>query len=372
MLLQVARAMAKGLKIGISVFDYSAAFDTVEPAVLNRKLAWASGKARKLLTDYMNAGTQRVKWNGALSEVNAVLYGVRQGSVLGPLLFVLLTGDLPRNVFNSVTPESQMSMSLYADDTSTLVATRAWEDTEQIMQETAKVIEDYSKENGLCLNASKTQVLKLSHRETSTSDTLDLLGVKINKSAGFSAHHEGMLADLRRRVGVIRRLATKMSNSKLLSEIAKALVIGKLQTNAWVTRCARFAPGPLHGCDKATQVILNDLARLLLGVKRSERYKTSDLLDRAGVPTLNEIVIRQSCVAAWKAEQGGPLHDALEAFDDRTRGSSHDMRRAASSRCNPACNMAMAWNACESLRQAKTLQQAQTAAKKLARSFRHF
>ena len=119
-------------------------------------------------------------------------------------------------------------------------------------------------------------------------------------------------------------------------------------------------------------MILNDLARLLLGVKRADHYKTSDLLDRAGVPTLNEIVVRQSCVAAWKAEQGGPLNDALVAFDDRTRGSSHDMRRAASARCQPACNMATAWNVSESLRQAKNLQQAKTAAKKLARSVRHF
>ena len=371
MLLQVARAIDKGLKVGLSAFDYSAAFDTVEPSVLNRKLAWASGKTRKLLLNYMTAGRQRVKWNGTLSEINAVLYGVRQGSVLGPLLFVLLTGDLPRTVIKSVTPENKVSMSLYADDTSTLVATRAWEETDKIMQETATVIEEYSKDNGLCLNAGKTQVLKLSHRETPPNYTLDLLGVKLNKSAGFSAHHEGMLADLKRRVGVIRRLATKMPNGKLLTEIANSLVIGKLQTSAWVTRSARFAPGPQHGCDKATQVILNDLARLLLGVKRADRYRTSDLSDRAGVPTLNEIVVRQSCVAAWKAEQGGPLNDALEVFDDRTRGSSDNMRRAASARCKPACNMASAWNASESLRLAKTLQQAQTAAKKLARSVRH-
>ena len=65
---------------------YSAAFDTVEATVLNWKLAWASAPARKLLLDYIKGGTQRVKWNGTLSEVNEVLYGVRQGSALGPLL----------------------------------------------------------------------------------------------------------------------------------------------------------------------------------------------------------------------------------------------------------------------------------------------
>ena len=297
---------------------------------------------------------------------------MRQGSVLRPLLFVLLTGVLPRIVIKSVTPENQMSMSLYADDTSTLVATRARGDTDKIMQETATVIEAYSKENRLCLNAGKTQVLRLFHKETSPSDTLNLLGVEINKSAGFGAHHKSMLSDLRRRIGVIRRLATRMSNGKLLTEIVRSLVIGKLQTSAWVTRSARLHPGSQHKDDMTTQVILNDLARTLLGVKRADRYKTSDLLDRAGVPTLNEIVIRQSCIAAWKAEQGGLLKDALEAFDDRTRSWSKDMRRPASSTCNPATNTAMAWNASQALREAKTLQQARTAAKTLATSARHF
>ena len=66
------------------------------------------------------------------------------------------------------------------------------------------------------------------------------------------------------------------------------------------------------------------------------------------------------------------MNDALEAIDDRTRGSSHNMRRAASARCLPACNMASAWNASESLRLAKTLEQAKTSAKMLARSARHF
>ena len=81
-----------------------------------------------------------------------------------------------------------------------------------------------------------------------------------------------MLTDVRRRIGVIRRLATRISNGKLLSEIARSLVIGKLQTNAWETRCARFNLGPQHGGDTTAQVILNDLGKLLLGVNSADCY----------------------------------------------------------------------------------------------------
>ena len=271
----------------------------------------------------------------------------------------------------SANTAARVSTSLYADDTSSLVASGTWAETDKAMNATADSIEEYSLNNGLHLNPGKTQTLKISHRDTDAGDTLDVLGVEINKTVGFTTHHSKMISDLKRRVGVIRRLATKMSRGKLLSEIARTLVIGKLQTNAWVTRRARLSPGPQHGDDLAAQRVLNDLARMMLGVKRADRLKSSDLSDRTNLPTVNQIVVQQSAMAAWKTEHGGPLDDALVAFDDRTRGSSYDLRRPASSRCQPACNMAEAWNASELLRLAKTPAEAKSAAKRLAHSVRH-
>ena len=62
-----------------------------------------------------------------------------------------------------------------------------------------------------------------------------------------------------------------------------------------------------HGEDLAAQRVMNDLTRTLLGVKRADRHKTSDLSDRACVLTVNQIVVQQSAMAAWKTANGGPL-----------------------------------------------------------------
>ena len=117
--------------------------------------------------------------------------------------------------------------------------------------------------------------------------------------------------------------------------------------------------------------MLNDLGRLLLGIKRADRYKIEDIADKAGVPTLNEIVVRQSAMASWKATNGGALEDLLQTYDDRTRGSADNLRKPISQRCNASSNMCRAWNASSSLREAKTIVDARRAARVLAKTVRH-
>ena len=265
---------------------------------------------------------------------------------------------------------AQTTVSLYADDTSSVTASESWEDVERGMREVATNLEKYSSENGLCLNVGKTQTMKLCAKEA--INKLKILGVEVDKTLSFSSHHTTMLADLRRRVGIVRRLATKLSRGRLLSEIARSLVIGKVQCNAWVTRRARFSPQqPRTGEDVATQRTLTELARTLIGARRADRLIVSDLADKAALPTLNEIVIKQAAVAAWKTVKGGALQDLLLLYDKRTRGRMRNLRRPSSNRCVAATNMADVWNASVQLRSAKTLTQAKMVAKKFASTLRH-
>ena len=240
------------------------------------------------------------------------------------------------------------------------------------MSKVAINLENYSSLNGLCLNMGKTQTLKLGGPKETTTPALRILGVEVDKSVTFSNHHTTMLADLRRRVGVVRRLATKLSRGRLLSEIAQALVVGKVQCNAWVTRRVRLNPQQPHsGEDVATQRMLTELARTLTGARRTDHIRVIDLADRAALPTLNEIVAKQSAVAAWKAANGGALEDLLQLYDDRTRGHLRNLRRPISNRCVAASNMADVWNASEHIRSATSLTQAKAAAKKFASTVRH-
>jgi len=112
----------------------------------------------------------------------------------------------------------------------------------------------------------------------------------------------------------------------------------------------------------------------LLGVRRNDHIKKADLLDRAGIPSLNEIVFRQSAISAWRAVNSSqsPLQSILKPLDDRTRGGTNGHKKPVSHRCVAASNMTTVWNKFEELRRATSLHEAQKVAKKLAMSVKHF
>ena len=69
-----------------------------------------SGELYNLLGNYLSDRSQRVILNGQTSSWRPVIAGVRQGSILGPLLFLVCINDLPNELKSSVKP--------FADDTS--------------------------------------------------------------------------------------------------------------------------------------------------------------------------------------------------------------------------------------------------------------
>jgi hypothetical protein len=77
-------------------FDLSAAFDTVavDQLVPTLQALEITGQELKWFICYMTGGRQSVVWDGTVSGLVNVLYGVLQGSILGPLLFIILTSGI--------------------------------------------------------------------------------------------------------------------------------------------------------------------------------------------------------------------------------------------------------------------------------------
>jgi hypothetical protein len=103
-----------GQVVGVAAFDLTAAFDTVDKAQLVPKLTalGITGKARSWFESYLSGGQQCVDWNGARSGHIFIEFGVRQGSILGPLLYRIHVADMRDCVGIGSTCNSR-----YADDT---------------------------------------------------------------------------------------------------------------------------------------------------------------------------------------------------------------------------------------------------------------
>ena len=145
----------------LGLLDLSAAFDTVDHDILINRLCISfgvRGTALGWIDSFIRKRTQMVNYNGQTSTSSDVECGVPQGSVLGPILFLLYTTDVP-----NIVQQHELSSHTYADDTQLYAHCKA-----QSCQKTAvkvieciKDIDRWMSSNRLKLNGDKTQFIWL-------------------------------------------------------------------------------------------------------------------------------------------------------------------------------------------------------------------
>jgi hypothetical protein len=164
-----------------------------------------------------------------------ILFGVCQGSILGPLLYLIYMADLP-----DCLRVGEESNSGYADDTGIWATRSSVSEVMGKLQTLADRFTAYTEENGLALNAAKTQLSIAGNKSTASleiiidgcvvkpSDTLELLGVKFDWSLTTHPHVEQMARDARHRAAYIATLAGHLPRGILLHPLANGLLLGKL------------------------------------------------------------------------------------------------------------------------------------------------
>ena len=112
---EILTAVDRGDVAALILLDLSAAFDTVDHDILLRRLQYSYGvnrSANRWFRSYLYGRTQNVRLGSITSSIIHLICCVPQGSVLGPILFVLYTADLVRLV-----ERHSLQVHLYADDT---------------------------------------------------------------------------------------------------------------------------------------------------------------------------------------------------------------------------------------------------------------
>ena len=147
----ITKAFQNGNTVCGIYLDLKKAFDTVDHAILLGKLEkyGFANSPLSLIKSYLNNRQQCVDYNGVRSSCKLVKIGVPQGSILGPLLFILYINDLP-NVSQNI------KLPLYADDTAIFFQSKNIESLQNVIDTESAHICKWLQLNKLSLNTDKT------------------------------------------------------------------------------------------------------------------------------------------------------------------------------------------------------------------------
>ena len=239
-----AEALDTSDPVDVIYLDYRKAFDSVPHSRLYEKLNKynINGQIKTWIRDFLKDRKQRVVVNGKYSQVEDVTSGVPQGSVLGPLLFLLFVNDLPDDV--------QSVLKLFADDSKLYRKVRSPLDAEALQRD-LNALSDWSHKWQLSFNVEKCKVMHLGkpnrqHTYFMKDGSIETLisSVEVEKDLGivfdselkFVEHIEEVCNKGHQRIALIRRTFNYM-DGKMFLVLYKSLIRPMLEycSTVWST-----------------------------------------------------------------------------------------------------------------------------------------
>ena len=179
----------------------------------------------KWFPSYLSDRQQCVKVNGSTSPLLPINQGIPQGTIVGPMLFLIFVNDAPIYVQNS-------SMNIYADD-ATLISSSRWDNTSPMdknIQKDLENIQQWEIMNKMIINAKKTKCMeKQQLAQNSSVDKVSIilnnspiekiyshtiLGIEVDEDLDFTNHSEILARKISKRIGLLKHISPYLKRNQ--------------------------------------------------------------------------------------------------------------------------------------------------------------
>jgi ribonuclease P/MRP protein subunit RPP40 len=321
----VTKLLDEGVPVDVIYLDFAKAFDKVPHARLLKKLEahGIGGHFTRWIKNWLGGRRQRVNINGKLSGWANVMSGVPQGSVLGPLLFLIFINDIDDGIMSKIWK--------FADD-SKICSSVVDETDAELVQKDLKNLFNWSEDWQMLFNIDKCIVLHMGCKNQMHRYELggkELKSVEQERDLGIIIHQNGKSAaqctiaanKANQVLGMIRR-NIKWKNQEVIVRLYKALVRPKIEycVQAWSPNL-----------EKDKLLLEKVQRRATKMIEGFGRLSYDERLRRTGLTTLEERRIRGDLIETFKMVKGISKVDHTKFFSisehNRTRGNTYKLEK---------------------------------------------
>ena len=219
----ITKVIESGQTLDTVYLDFAKAFDKVDHKTLYNKIKELriGGKVGVFLYSFLNNRTQQVAANGAISSPSPVISGVPQGTVLGPILFIIMIYDLDKNL-------NKAFAALFADDSRVSTVVTSPTDAQAFQTELDNKLYPWAPQNKATFNGEKFEHMHFGRKIENQAPYLDPsgnpiaekqivkdLGVWISNDLSWNHHIDKIISDSKRQAAWILRTFTKRDKTTM-------------------------------------------------------------------------------------------------------------------------------------------------------------